>query len=85
MATGRASTSMMNAANWDKTSQDIPQVLNAASGSDDHLDRVEDPEAQNIEPPLYIDSLNKVSSYPIPRHAYTNSLQGLYVPEVAIA
>ena len=66
-ATGHASTSMVNAANWDKTFQDISQVLNAVSGSDDYLDRVKDPEAQNIEPPLYINSLNKVSSYPIPR------------------
>ena len=49
-------------ADWDGNSLDISHVLNAAFGADGYLDCIKDLKAQNIDPLLYINSLDKVSS-----------------------
>ncbi|KAF9647762.1 kinase-like protein [Thelephora ganbajun] len=55
-----ASISLMRAANWDGTSQDIDQVLTAAFEAEDYLDCIKNLQARNIDPVLYINNLDKV-------------------------
>ena len=62
-----ASISLLKIANWDGTSQGIAQILTAAFEADDYLYRVKNLKELDIDPQSYINSLDKVSSYPIPR------------------
>ena len=62
-----AATFLRKVAEWDGNSPNIDQVLTAAFEADDYLDCVNDLEAQNVDPLLYINSLDKVSSYSIPK------------------
>jgi hypothetical protein len=68
--TGRslsASISLLKIANWDGTSQGIAKTLTAAFEADDYLYLVKNLKELDIDPQSYIDSLDKVSSYPILR------------------
>jgi hypothetical protein len=68
MATGRslpAAIFLRIVADWDGNSPGIDLVLTAAFGADGYLDCIKDLKAQNIDPLSYINSLDKVSSYPI--------------------
>jgi hypothetical protein len=65
--TASASTSLMKVANWDGTSQDINQVVTTAFEAGDYLACVKDLKAHKIDPQSYINSLDKVGSYSIPR------------------
>jgi len=56
-----ASILLMKFSKWAGTSQDVSQVLTAAFDADDYLDCIKDLQARNIEPLLYINSLDKVS------------------------
>ena len=47
---------------WDGSLHDIKQVLNAAFDANDYLDCIRDLQAQNIDPLLYINSLDRVGS-----------------------
>lgn len=60
-----ASISLMKIVNWDGTSHDIEQVLVAAFDADDYPDCIKVLQEQRIDPILYIDNLDKVSSYSI--------------------
>jgi hypothetical protein len=62
-----ASVPLMKVANWDGRSQDINQAVTAAFESSDYLACVKDLKAYKIDPQSYINSLDKVSSYSIPR------------------
>lgn len=55
-------------ANWDGKSRDISQVLAAAFKADHYLSCVKNLQAWNVEPSLYINNLDKVSSHPISAH-----------------
>ena len=64
-----ASSSLLKIANWDGESQDIDQALVAAFKADDYLDCIKDLQAQNIDPPSYINNLDKVNLHcSIPKH-----------------
>ena len=65
MSTGQISAAiyLMKVANWDGTSGDITQVLTTAFEAGDYLECVKDLEAHKIDPCLYINNLEKVSSY----------------------
>ena len=54
-------------AGWDGMSQGIGRVLGTAFEAEDYLDCVEDFWPQDINPPSYINNLDKVSSYPVRR------------------
>ncbi|KAF9649192.1 hypothetical protein BDM02DRAFT_3186490 [Thelephora ganbajun] len=58
-----AKTSLMRIVSWDGKSQNIYQVLTTAFEAKDYLDCIKDLRAQNIDPPSYINSLDKVSSH----------------------
>ena len=61
-----ASDLLNKIANWDRwRPHDIDQVLNAAFDADDYPDCIRDLRAQNIDPLLYIESLNMVGSLSI--------------------
>jgi hypothetical protein len=60
-----AATFLRKVAEWDGNSPDIDQVLTAAFEANDYLDCVKDLKAQNVDPLLYINSLDEVSSYSI--------------------
>ena len=62
-----ASISLLKVANWDGTSQGIAQTLTAAFEADDYPYLVKNLKELDIDPQSYIDSLDKVSSYPILR------------------
>ena len=62
-----ASTFLMKVASWDGTSQDITQAVTTAFEADDYLPCVKDLKSRGIEPQSYINSLDKVSPYPVPR------------------
>jgi len=62
---------MMKIANWDGKPQDIYEALTTAFETRDYLDCIKDLKARNIDPLLYINSLDRVSSHSIPkRHAW---------------
>ena len=63
-----ASIFLKRVANWDGKTQDIYQTLAGAFEAVDYLDCVRNLRAQNIDPMLYINSLDKVSSYSILLH-----------------
>ena len=67
MATQVVSTSdLLNTiAHWNGSPHDIEQVLNATFDANDYLDCIRNLRTQNIDPLLYIDSLDKVSSFSI--------------------
>jgi hypothetical protein len=54
-------------ADWDGIFQGIGQVVAAAFEADGYLDCIKDLKAQNIDPLSYINSLDKVSPYSIPK------------------
>lgn len=63
-----ASISLIKVINWDGTSQDINQVLTAAFDAEDYLDCIKNLRERNIDPLSYINRLDKVSPYSIPKH-----------------
>ena len=63
-----ASISLRKIANWDGRPQNISQVLNTAFEASDYLDCIKDLRGQNIDPPSYINNLDKVSPYSISNH-----------------
>ena len=67
MATQVVSTSdlLNKIAHWDGSPHDVEQVLNAAFDSIDYPECISDLRTQNIDPLLYINSLDKVSSFSI--------------------
>ena len=70
VATGHqlhAAAFLRKIADWDGNSWDVDQMLIAAFEADDYLDCVNDLKAQNIDPLSYINSLDEVSSYSIPK------------------
>ena len=62
-----ASVPLMKVANWDGRSQDINQAVTAAFEASDYLACVKDLKAHKINPQSYINRLDKVGSYSIPR------------------
>ena len=71
LATPRSTSALiplMNVVRWDGTSEDINQTLVAAFEAKDYLDCIKNLRAQNIDPLSYIDNLDKVGSYLIPRY-----------------
>jgi len=70
VATGEsasASKFLRKVANWDGRSQEIHQALTAAFDATDYLECIKDLRAIRIEPQLYINNLDKVSPYSIPK------------------
>ena len=68
MTTQADSTSdlLNKVANWDRwRPHDISQVLNAAFDANDYLDCIRDLWARNIDPFLYIENLDMVSSFSV--------------------
>lgn len=63
-----ASSSLIEVANWDGESQDINLALTAAFDADDYLECIKDLRAHNIDPPSYINNLDKVGSHSISNH-----------------
>ena len=64
--------SLKTIANWDGTSREINQALTAAFEAHDYWDCIRNLVALEIDPQLYIDSLDQVCSYPIPEyHAWS--------------
>jgi len=63
-----ASISLIKVVNWDGKSQDIKQAPAAAFEAEDYVDCIESLRERNIDPLLYINSLDKVMSYSIPKH-----------------
>jgi len=63
-----ASALLVKLSNWTGTSQDVSQVLTAAFEAEDYLDCVKDLRARNIEPLLYINSLDKVSPQSVSKY-----------------
>lgn len=61
-----ASIFLTQAANWDGESQEVYKALTAAFDAEDYLKCIENLRARDIEPQLYIDNLDKVSSNSIP-------------------
>ena len=58
-----ASALLHRIAHWDGGSlTEISQVLNSAFKAQDYHDRINDLNGQNIDPQLYINNLDKVSS-----------------------
>lgn len=55
-------------ANWDGKIQDILGALTAAFEAVDYADCIKDLQARGIDPPSYINNLDKVSLYSIPAH-----------------
>jgi len=62
-----ASIFLMKVANWDGRSQEIHEALTAAFETKDYLECLKDLRARQIEPQLYINNLDKVSPYSIPK------------------
>ena len=60
---------LRDVAEWDGTSQGITRTLTAAFEAGDYLDRVKNLKTLEINPQLYIDSLDKVGSYPTLRQS----------------
>ena len=63
-----ASVFLEQVANWDGKTQDVYRALTAAFEAADYLDCIKNLRARNIDPPSYINSLDKVSSYSILVH-----------------
>jgi len=63
-----ASISLIKVVNWDGRSQDIYLVLTTAFEAEDYLDCIRNLRERNIDPVSYINNLDKVSSYSIPKH-----------------
>ena len=59
--------SLTKVANWDGKSQEIHKKLITAFGAKDYTECIRNLRAQQIEPRLYINNLDKVSSYSIPK------------------
>lgn len=57
-----ASTLLNKVVHWDGSPRDIKQVLNAAFDAKDYPDCISNLRARNIDPLLYLNSLDKVSS-----------------------
>ena len=62
-----ASIFLMKVANWDGMSQEIHEALTAAFEANDYLECLKDLRARRIEPQLYINNLDKVSPYSVPK------------------
>lgn len=62
-----ASISLKKISKWDGN-QDIGQVLTTAFGADDYLGCIKNLRTHNIDPPSYINNLEKVGPYSIPNH-----------------
>ena len=61
-----ASIPLMKVLNWDGKSEDITQQLAAAFQAKDYLDCIKNLKTQNVDPPSYINNLDKVLSFSVP-------------------
>jgi len=61
-----AAISLTEVANWDGKSQEIHKALTDAFDAKDYLECIKNLQARQIEPRLYINNLDKVSSHPTP-------------------
>ena len=63
-----AAISLMEVANWDGKSQEIHKALASVFDAMDYLECIKNLRARQIEPRLYINNLDKVSSHPTPKY-----------------
>jgi len=68
-----ASNYLIKVARWNGRSQEIHEALTAAFDAEDYLECIKDLRARRIDPVSYINNLDKVSSFSIPKHTPLNS------------
>ena len=63
-----ASIALIKVVNWDGKSQEIiHEALTAAFDADDYLECIKSLQVRQIDPLLYINNLDRVSSYSVPK------------------